>query len=46
MIAPAPSKAPAATSAGEAVVETRGLTKHYGNGIVAVDNLNLVVRRG
>jgi len=28
------------------VVETRGLTKHYGNGIVAVDNLNLVVRRG
>ncbi|HET9411087.1 MAG TPA: ABC transporter ATP-binding protein [Candidatus Dormibacteraeota bacterium] len=28
------------------MVETRGLTKHYGNGIVAVDNLNLVVRRG
>ena len=46
MIAPAPVKASSAASAGEAVVETRGLTKHYGNGIVAVDNLNLVVRRG
>ena len=46
MIAPAPVKASATAPAGEAVVETRGLTKHYGNGIVAVDNLNLVVRRG
>jgi len=46
VIAPAPAKAPAVAPATEAVVETRGLTKHYGNGIVAVDNLNLVVRRG
>ena len=30
----------------DAVVETHGLTKHYGNGIVAVDGLNLTVRRG
>ncbi|TMC91566.1 MAG: ABC transporter ATP-binding protein [Chloroflexi bacterium] len=28
------------------IVSTRGLTKHYGNGIVAVDGLNLNVRRG
>jgi ABC-type multidrug transport system ATPase subunit len=28
------------------MVETRGLTKHYGNGIVAVDQLDMVVRRG
>ena len=27
-------------------VETRGLTKHYPNGIVAVSDLHLVVRRG
>jgi ABC-2 type transport system ATP-binding protein len=36
----------AAVAATDAVVETRGLTKHYTNNIVAVDNLNLVVRRG
>src|SRR5437588_12005306 len=30
----------------EPIVSTRGLTKHYGNGIVAVDSLNLNVRRG
>ena len=30
----------------ETVVETRGLTKRYPNGVVAVDGLNLVVRRG
>ncbi|MFI5282296.1 MAG: ABC transporter ATP-binding protein, partial [Candidatus Dormibacterales bacterium] len=30
----------------ERVVETRGLTKHYGNGIVAVDSLDLNVNRG
>jgi ABC-2 type transport system ATP-binding protein len=30
----------------DAMVETRGLTKHYGNGIVAVDRLDMVVRRG
>src|SRR5207237_10160838 len=30
----------------EPIVSTRGLTKHYGNGIVAVDGLNLNVRRG
>ncbi len=28
------------------MVETRGLTKHYGNGIIAVDQLDMVVRRG
>jgi ABC-2 type transport system ATP-binding protein len=30
----------------ETVVETRGLTKRYGTGILAVDSLNLDVRRG
>ena len=30
----------------EPIVSTRGLIKHYGNGIVAVDSLNLNVRRG
>ena len=30
----------------DAVVSTRGLTKRYPNGIVAVDGLNLEVRRG
>jgi ABC-2 type transport system ATP-binding protein len=37
-----------ATPAGsiDRVVETRGLTKHYGNGIVAVDGLDLNVNRG
>ncbi len=28
------------------MVETRGLTKHYGNGVVAVDRLDMIVRRG
>jgi ABC-2 type transport system ATP-binding protein len=32
--------------AAEAVVETRGLTKVYGKGILAVDRLDLTVRRG
>ena len=32
--------------AAEAMVETRGLTKHYGKGIIAVNNLDMVVRRG
>src|SRR5258706_2619575 len=31
---------------GEKVVETRGLTKRYGTGIVAVDSLELTVYRG
>ncbi len=31
---------------GEKVVETRGLTKRYGTGIVAVDSLDLTVYRG
>ncbi len=31
---------------GETVVETVGLTKHYGNGVVAVHNLDLNVFRG
>ena len=35
-----------ASADSDTVVETRGLTKHYGNGIVAVDALDLVVRRG
>ncbi len=30
----------------ELIVSTHGLTKRYGTGIVAVDNLNLNVRRG
>jgi ABC-type multidrug transport system ATPase subunit len=30
---------------GDLVVETRGLTKRYGSGILAVDNLDLVVRK-
>ncbi len=32
--------------AGDLMVETHGLTKHYGNGIVAVDRLDMRVRRG
>ena len=36
----------AATNAHDAVVSTHGLTKRYPNGIVAVDGLDLVVRRG
>jgi len=35
-----------ATTARDRMVETRGLTKHYGNGIVAVDRLDMRVRRG
>jgi len=35
-----------ASTTSDAVVETRALTKRYSNGIVAVDGLNLVVRRG
>ena len=31
---------------GEKVVETVGLTKHYGNGVVAVQSLDLNVFRG
>jgi len=31
---------------GEKVVETHGLTKRYGTGIVAVDTLDLTVYRG
>jgi hypothetical protein len=30
----------------ELAIETRGLTKHYGERIVAVDALDLRVRRG
>jgi ABC-2 type transport system ATP-binding protein len=36
---------PGDVAAADAIVQTRGLTKHYG-AIVAVDNLNLTVRRG
>jgi ABC-type multidrug transport system ATPase subunit len=46
VIAQAPSTAPSPASTADAVVETRGLTKHYGTGIVAVDRLDLTVRRG
>jgi len=35
-----------AITAHDLMVETRGLTKHYGNGIVAVDRLDMRVRRG
>ena len=35
-----------ASATPQPIVSTRGLTKHYGNGIVAVDGLNLNVRRG
>jgi ABC-type multidrug transport system ATPase subunit len=46
VIAPAPSTAPTPTAVADAVVQTHGLTKHYGTGIVAVDRLDLTVRRG
>ena len=46
MIAQAPSKTPVSTPVADAVVETHGLTKHYGKDILAVDRLDLVVRRG
>ena len=46
MIAPAPSTAPTPAAVADAVVQTHGLTKHYGTGIVAVDRLDLTVRRG
>jgi ABC-2 type transport system ATP-binding protein len=46
VIAPVPTKAPTPTPVGDAVVETHGLTKHYGKDILAVDRLDLVVRRG
>ncbi len=46
MIAQAPAKTPAPTPVADAVVETHGLTKHYGKDILAVDRLDLVVRRG
>ena len=35
-----------ASATPQPIVSTRGLTKHYGNGLVAVDGLNLNVRRG
>ncbi len=37
---------PAASLSGDKVVETHGLTKLYGNSIMAVDNLDLNVYRG
>jgi ABC-type multidrug transport system ATPase subunit len=37
---------PTATSADRLVIETHGLTKRYGEAIVAVDRLDLRVRRG
>jgi ABC-type multidrug transport system ATPase subunit len=46
VIAPAPSTAPTPAAVADAVVQTHGLTKHYGTGIVAVDRLDLTVRRG
>jgi ABC-2 type transport system ATP-binding protein len=41
----APIAAPASTSTGDVVLETRGLTKRFGK-VTAVDSLDLVVRRG
>jgi ABC-type multidrug transport system ATPase subunit len=35
-----------ARSDSDVMVQTKGLTKHYGNGIVAVNELDMVVRRG
>jgi len=46
LIAQAPAATPTPASAADAVVQTQGLTKHYGDGIVAVDRLDLTVRRG
>jgi len=46
VIAQAPAKTPVPTPVADAVVETHGLTKHYGKDILAVDRLDLVVRRG
>ena len=46
MIAQGPSPVTATAPAGDAVVETRGLTKVYGKDIVAVDRLDLTVGRG
>ncbi len=39
------TRVPGDVTSADAIVQTRGLTKHYG-AIVAVDNLNLTVRRG
>jgi ABC-2 type transport system ATP-binding protein len=39
------TRVPGDVASADAIVQTRGLTKHYG-AIVAVDNLNLTVRRG
>ena len=46
MIAQGPSPVKATVPAVDAVVETHGLTKVYGKDIVAVDRLDLTVRRG
>jgi ABC-2 type transport system ATP-binding protein len=46
VIAQAQPAAPTFAPAADAVVQTRGLTKHYGKEIVAVDRLDLTVRRG
>jgi ABC-2 type transport system ATP-binding protein len=46
VIAQAPSPFVTSAPAADVVVETRGLTKVYGQGIVAVDRLDLKVRRG
>jgi ABC-type multidrug transport system ATPase subunit len=46
VIAEAPARPTAPVTGSDVVVETHGLSKVYGTGIVAVDNLNLVVRRG
>ena len=46
MIAQAPGSAAPSTPAAEVIVETRGLTKVYAKGIVAVDRLDLTVHRG
>lgn len=43
---PVRSKDEQVKSNGEYVVETRGLTKRYGSGIIAVKDLDLSVRRG
>ena len=46
MISNASAPAVVAGASSDVMVETRGLTKHYPNGIVAVNDLHMVVRRG
>src|SRR5205814_8507116 len=46
IVPPVQLRAGMATTTNDAVVATHGLTKKYPNGVIAVDGLDLVVRRG